>query len=79
MKIGIEMKKVDKQGRLVLPKDWRSELGGDEVFVVKEKTHLKIIPKTRLELSRYFDAVDLGVKAIGDWKEFERRFSRGQV
>jgi len=28
----------------------------------------------RFNLTKFFDSVDLGVDAIGDWREFERRF-----
>ncbi len=74
MKEGIEIRKVDDQGRFVLPSDWRkNELEGEEVFVVKRRGYLKIIPKKRANLTKFFDKVDLGVN-IGDWKEFERKF-----
>jgi bifunctional DNA-binding transcriptional regulator/antitoxin component of YhaV-PrlF toxin-antitoxin module len=76
MENGIEIKKVDAQGRLVLPADWREsqlEEGGD-VFVLKTKGFLKIVPKQKVNLTKFFDSADLGVDAIGDWKEFERKF-----
>ena len=80
MKYGVELKKVDKQGRLILPSDWRRrELGEtDEVFIIKEKGILKIIPKKKSDLTKYFDSVDLGVDYIEDWEEFEREF-RGEI
>jgi len=39
MKHGIEIKKVDRQGRIILPREWRKrELKDtDEVFVIEEK------------------------------------------
>jgi len=76
MKNAIELKKVDKQGRIVLPSDWRKEelKDTDEVIVIKGKGFLKIIPKKKPDLTKYFDSVDLGVDAIGDWEDFERRF-----
>lgn len=74
--IGVEVRKVDSQGRLILPVDWReSELGESrELYVVKRKGYLKIIPKRRVDLTENFDKVDLGVEAIGSWEEFEKRF-----
>ncbi len=73
---GIEKKKVDKQGRFVLPTDWRkAELGETNViYVLKRKGYLKIIPKKKIDLRAFFDQVDLGVDAIGDWSEFEGKF-----
>ncbi|MFQ6051038.1 MAG: AbrB/MazE/SpoVT family DNA-binding domain-containing protein [Candidatus Hydrothermarchaeota archaeon] len=74
MKEGVEIRKVDDQGRFVLPSDWRkNELEGEEVFVVKRRGYLKIIPKKRSDLTKFFDKVNLGIN-IGDWKEFERKF-----
>ncbi|MCP8312998.1 MAG: hypothetical protein H3Z53_01310 [archaeon] len=76
LEIGVEIKRVDSQGRLILPVDWReSEVGESrELYVVKRKGYLKIIPKRRVDLTENFDKVDLGVEAIGSWKEFERKF-----
>lgn len=73
---GIEKKKVDKQGRFVLPTDWRkSELGEtNEIYILKRKGYLKIIPKKKIDLKAFFDKIDLGVDAIGDWSEFEKKF-----
>lgn len=79
IKIGVEVKKVDSQGRFVLPSDWRaSELAGvKEVYIIKGSGYLKIIPKRRSDLTKFFDKVDLGVGAIGDWERFEERFYEG--
>ncbi|MEM2823274.1 MAG: MraZ N-terminal domain-containing protein [Thermofilaceae archaeon] len=73
MKVRVEVRKVDSQGRIVLPADWReSEMGGSrEVYVIKGRGYLKIIPKRRIDLTEYFDKVDLGVEAVEDWEEFE--------
>jgi hypothetical protein len=35
---------------------------------------LKIVPKRRVDLTEDFDKVDLGVDAIGSWREFEKKF-----
>jgi len=79
MEIGVEVRRIDSQGRLILPSDWRkSEIAGThEVYVVKRKGYLKIIPKNKMDLTVFFDKVDLGVEAIGNWKEFEKRFYGG--
>ncbi|MDI6690969.1 MAG: hypothetical protein QME50_03755 [Candidatus Bathyarchaeota archaeon] len=74
--VEIEVKKIDSQGRLILPADWReSEVGESrELYIVKRKKYLKIIPKRQIDLTEPFDKVDLGVAAIGNWKEFEKKF-----
>ena len=76
MESGVEVKKVDAQGRLILPADWRmSEIGeSKEIYVIKRKGYLKLIPKRRIDLTQCFDKVDLGVEAIGNWKQFEKKF-----
>lgn len=79
LETGVEIRKVDSQGRLILPADWReSEIAGaQEVYVIKRKGYLKILPKRRVDLVALFDKVDLGVEAIGNWREFEKRFYEG--
>ncbi|MEM0336069.1 MAG: hypothetical protein QXT33_06685 [Thermofilum sp.] len=47
--------------------------GSREVYVIKGRGYLKIIPKRRIDLTEYFDKVDLGVGAVEDWEEFERK------
>lgn len=79
MEIGVEVRRIDSQGRLILPSDWReSEVAGvQEVYVVKRKGYLKIIPKHKVDLTEFFDRADLGAEAIGNWREFEKRFYGG--
>jgi bifunctional DNA-binding transcriptional regulator/antitoxin component of YhaV-PrlF toxin-antitoxin module len=73
---GVEIKKVDAQGRIILPSDWRKTEVGEskEVYIIKRKGYLKLVPKRRVDLTEYFDKVDLGVEAIGSWTEFEKKF-----
>jgi bifunctional DNA-binding transcriptional regulator/antitoxin component of YhaV-PrlF toxin-antitoxin module len=79
LEAGVEERRVDSQGRLILPPDWRREemAGERDVYVIKRKGYLKILPKRRVDLEAFFDGVDLGVEAIGDWGEFENRFHGG--
>jgi bifunctional DNA-binding transcriptional regulator/antitoxin component of YhaV-PrlF toxin-antitoxin module len=75
MEIGVEVKKIDSQGRIILPADWcESEVDESrELFIIKRKGYLKIIPKRKVDLTQYFDKIDLGIEAIGSWKEFEKK------
>ena len=75
METGVEVKKVYAQGRLILPADWReAELSENkELFIIKRKGYLKLVPKRRVDLTENFDKVDLGVEAIGSWKQFEKK------
>jgi bifunctional DNA-binding transcriptional regulator/antitoxin component of YhaV-PrlF toxin-antitoxin module len=74
---GVEVKKVDSQGRLILPADWReAEIGESrELYIIKRKGYLKLVPKRPVDLTQYFDSVDLGVKSIDNWSEFEKKIS----
>ena len=67
---------MDEQGRFILPADWReAELSESrELYVIKRKGYLKIVPKRKIDLTKYFDKADLGVDAIGNWKQFEKKF-----
>jgi bifunctional DNA-binding transcriptional regulator/antitoxin component of YhaV-PrlF toxin-antitoxin module len=77
LETGVEVKKVDSQGRLILPVDWReAEIGQSrELYVIKRKGYLKLVPKRRVDLTKFFDKVDLGVDSIGDWAAFEKRIN----
>ena len=73
---GVEVKKVDSQGRIILPADWReTEIDeSKELYIIKKKGYLKLVPKRRVDLTECFDKVDLGVESIGSWREFEKKF-----
>jgi bifunctional DNA-binding transcriptional regulator/antitoxin component of YhaV-PrlF toxin-antitoxin module len=77
LETGVEIKKVDAQGRLILPADWReTEIDENkELYIIKRKGYLKLIPKKRIDLTQYFDKADLGVDTIENWKQFEKKFS----
>jgi bifunctional DNA-binding transcriptional regulator/antitoxin component of YhaV-PrlF toxin-antitoxin module len=80
MESKVEVKKVDPQGRVILPADWRqSEMKESrEIYIIREKGYLKIIPKRKVDLTEYFDKVDLNVEAIENWKKFEKRLYRSR-
>jgi DNA-binding transcriptional regulator/RsmH inhibitor MraZ len=75
LETGVEVKKLDSQGRVILPADWRDAEVDEsrEVYVIKRKGYLKLVPKHKVDLTACFDKVDLGVKSIGNWKEFEKK------
>lgn len=59
----VEVKRVDSQGRVSLPPDWRREmLGKDpEVIIVREGENLVIKPKREPDLTAYFDTITVDV------------------
>ena len=62
---GMELKRVDTRGRFVLPADWRkTELAESrEIYVIKRKGYLLLVPKRRVDLTECFDKIDLGVES----------------
>jgi bifunctional DNA-binding transcriptional regulator/antitoxin component of YhaV-PrlF toxin-antitoxin module len=73
----IEVRRVDGQGRVLLPSSWRArELGSakEVIIMTGEGGHLRIVPKKKIHLTKFFDSVDLGVDVIGDWGSFEAKF-----
>ena len=72
-----EIKKIDAQGRLKLPLDWRERqlIDTSEAYVIKGEGFLKVVAKRKIDLRKFFDKADLGVDAIEDWRDFEKLLS----
>lgn len=71
-----EIKKVDGQGRIVLPSDWRETdlKNSNEVLIIREKGYLKIIPRVQIDITQFFDTVDFGdefIDAADNWSKAE--------
>lgn len=71
-----EIKKVDSQGRIVLPIKWREKelKDGDEVIIIEEEGILKIIPKKKIDLTQFFDTLEFDddlIDKLENWSEFE--------
>ena len=57
----VEVKKIDSQGRIVLPKDWRDRWG-NEVILVEFEDRIELLPRRKPRLSRFFDIIEAEVK-----------------
>nr|MDO8063448.1 AbrB/MazE/SpoVT family DNA-binding domain-containing protein [Candidatus Freyrarchaeum guaymaensis] len=57
----MEVKKIDSQGRVVLPKRWRDRWG-NEVILVEFEDRIEILPRKKPKLSRFFDIVEVEVE-----------------
>lgn len=57
----VEVKKVDSQGRIVLPKEWR-EKWGSEVILIEFEDRVEILPKRKPKLSQFFDIIEADIK-----------------
>lgn len=74
-----EIKKVDSQGRIILPRNQREkELKDvDEVIISEEEGILNIIPNKKIDLTQFFDTLEydeIFVDKLENWFEFENAF-----
>jgi bifunctional DNA-binding transcriptional regulator/antitoxin component of YhaV-PrlF toxin-antitoxin module len=76
MKVGV--KTVDTQGRIILPKIWRDRYLKDKKAVVSQKGDLiEIRPFTDIDLTKYFDSIEVDLKAdLSDWHKVREELRR---
>ncbi len=66
-------KKVDKQGRLVLPKEWRKKYAGRRVTIKIEDDLMIIKPHKPVDITKFFDRIEVDIKSdLSDWKAVRR-------
>ncbi|HEX9341552.1 MAG TPA: AbrB/MazE/SpoVT family DNA-binding domain-containing protein [Thermoplasmata archaeon] len=72
------LKKVDRQGRIVLPARWRKKhLKGDKVLLRDRGDALEILPQEKVDLTAYFDAAEVDLKAdLSDWHGVRRELRK---
>ena len=68
------IKEVDKQGRLVLPKNWRKKYVKRGKIVLRiEGDKIIIKPYELADLTEFFDKVEADIKSdLADWKSVRR-------
>lgn len=74
----VEIKEVDEQGRVIIPKKWRSALikGGKVVLKLKDDS-IEMVPLERFDLTMFFDSVGVDVKSdFADWHAIRRELRR---
>jgi bifunctional DNA-binding transcriptional regulator/antitoxin component of YhaV-PrlF toxin-antitoxin module len=57
----VEVKRIDNQGRLVLPKRWR-ERWGNEVILIELEDRIEVLPRRKPNLSQFFDLIEMEIK-----------------
>ncbi|MEM2936669.1 MAG: AbrB/MazE/SpoVT family DNA-binding domain-containing protein [Candidatus Bathyarchaeia archaeon] len=69
----VVVKKVDRQGRLVLPREWRERVlkETDEVVLLMSDHSLMIVPHN-IDLSRYVNSVEVDVENFADYHALRR-------
>ena len=70
----VEIKSVDNQGRIMLPKKWRNRYLGDKKAIVFYKGELvEIRPLEKTDLTKFFDKVEVDLKSdLSDWHKVRK-------
>ncbi len=65
----VEVKTIDTQGRIMLPKNWRDRYLKDKKAVVSQKGDtIEIRPFQDIDLTEYFDTIQIDLKSdLADW------------
>lgn len=77
----VEERRVDSQGRISLPAEWRREHLDQEgdVVIVNMGEELLIKAKKSQKLSEFFDSVDVELKSdLSDWHRVKDELLRGE-
>ncbi|MCK4582853.1 AbrB/MazE/SpoVT family DNA-binding domain-containing protein [Candidatus Bathyarchaeota archaeon] len=77
----VEERRVDSQGRVSLPSEWRrTHLNQEgEVVIVNMGEELIIKAKKAQRLSDFFDSVDVELKSdLSDWHRVKNELLRGE-
>jgi len=65
----IVVKRLDSQGRLLIPREIREKLG-DEVIIVDLGDRVELLPRKRVDLKRFFDSVE--IDELKEWEELKK-------
>ncbi len=63
--VSVIVRKLDRQGRIVLPSEWRVGWGG-EVVLVNLGDRIEVIPKKKPKLDKFFDIVEVDLEGEED-------------
>jgi bifunctional DNA-binding transcriptional regulator/antitoxin component of YhaV-PrlF toxin-antitoxin module len=71
----MEERRIDAQGRISLPVDWRREVLGDaeEVLILRRGEELVVRPKRSRRPSDFFDSIEVDLESdLSDWHAVKR-------
>jgi AbrB family looped-hinge helix DNA binding protein len=74
----VEIKEIDDQGRIVIPKHWRKgKLRTRKVLMtLRNDDSIEIVPYNTMDLTKYFDSVEVDVKSpLSDWHSLKKELS----
>ncbi len=70
----VMIKDLDKQGRLVLPKEWREKYVKRGKIILKvEGNRIVIEPYELADLTEFFDKIEVDIESdLSDWRSVRR-------
>lgn len=68
------LKKVDNQGRIVIPKEWRDRFKTNEFILVLKEDKIELYPRIS-DLPKLIDSVEVD-DLPSDWHELKRKVYR---
>jgi len=76
--VEVEVKTIDNQGRIMLPKSWRDRYLKNKKAIVSLKGDLiEIRPFENTDLTKYFDKIEVDLKAdLSDWHKVRQELRR---
>lgn len=73
----VEIKEIDEQGRVIIPKKWRGLLKGDKVVLKLKRDSIVVLPWEQFDLTNFFDSVEMDLKSdLTDWHAVRREIRR---
>jgi len=70
----VVIKRVDSQGRIVIPKEWRDRFNTDEFILVLKDDRIELYPRVS-NLTKLIDSIDVE-ELPSDWHELKRKVYR---
>ena len=72
------IKKVDSQGRVVIPKKWREEyLKGRRIVMRIRGDVIEIMLERLFDLTKFFDSIEVDVKSdLADWHKVKKELRK---
>jgi len=69
----VEVRRLDPQGRLLIPGEWRREVfgGSSEVVMRRFEDRIMVMPFSKKSLTEFFDSVEVDVSPE-DFRDYHR-------
>ncbi len=75
MKFDVTERRIDPQGRVMLPKDWREEILGKtrNIVILEHPDYLKLIPKKKSNITGFIEKFEVDLKSdLKNWHDVKR-------